>query len=221
MSCIMVTPPNRLKKNFSNCYDGKPTGIEKKLAIDGCYSMQEIIEWSEKTYRFNEKGKLELVTKDSTTTYFMFYRDGTVIYNFFDYNNNIKNYFIRMQSDIRAKKSFENNFDWGKYIIKGDSILIQWINHPAPLAPTWMANELWFRILDKNKLQFIQCNSLDPLDREGKSVNHEVQVKYLDAEFVPLEVRPDSNCWLKNKRWFWCDKEKYKAWKKSGGNKHN
>jgi hypothetical protein len=34
------------------------------------------------------------------------------------------------------------------------------------------------------------------------------------ATFIPLKEIPPSDCWLKKKRWFWCDKEKYRAWKK-------
>lgn len=215
-SCAMFTPPHSIKKNFTNCYDGKSTGIEKVLKVDGYYRMKyiavrytQVHELPIKRWGIVDQDVYEdpkyVREVDTLSIYFMPYRDGSVVYNFFDYQNNIEGYFRNIKSDINEKHSFERSFYWGKYTINKDTIKIQWINHPYPMGEPWLAREEVFKLKNDSTLQFIYERDLDTgLANSYKYKPKKSEDNWLDATFTPTTERPDSTNWLRNKKWFRC-----------------
>jgi len=75
-----------------------------------------------------------------------------------------------------------------------------------------MAYETWYKVINKGTIKIIAGRQLF-YDRENpdKSVMNLKMTNKEDsyaAVFIPVEVRPGSDCWLKNKKWFWCKNRK-------------
>ena len=107
---------------------------------------------------------------------------------------------------------------WGKYIVVGDTIKAQLTNHPSPLSATWMPFEVWFKVVARDHIQLIASRYLgyDKVHQDESRMNliRLKEEEYLSAKFKPLDLELPSKTWLKNKKWFWCDEEEYKIWKK-------
>jgi len=219
-SCLSVPfVPNKHKKKFSNCYNDKNTGIDSLININGYFQMGEtpgsVFGYGKNIYKV-----------DTFFINFMFFKDGMFLYNIADIDNcGIPQYFEQVNKNtLRGKNNlFYNAFDWGYYILCGDTIKTQYINHPSIGAPTWILFEEWFIVIDRNTLKSIFRQKLfgdkhtiyDFRNSEGETYSSfEQTYSLLPARFISVAVIPNSNGWLKNKRWFWCDKEKYKLWKK-------
>jgi len=187
--------PNRIKHLFYY-YNGKKTGIDSLINIEGYYKM----------------GFLNYKERDIYFKNFMFYQDGIFVFDFFDHNNNIPKYFRNIVE--KNDKSFYRYFFCGHYIISADTIKTQCINHPAPSLETdRLVYEIWFKVIDKNTLQCIYYKQL--YRNYEKYPKNSMETKNsLHANFIPIELRPNSDCWLKKKKWFWCDKEKWKEYMK-------
>lgn len=199
-SCITFMPPHSIKKNFNICYDGKPTGIEILLKVDGYYTMK----YFDYNWRYSYLYKDSLPKTYSRVINFIFYRDGSIVYDLFDYND-VEQTFKKIQSGIKAKHEFERLANWGKYSIQGDTIKIQWINHPAPLAATWMGSEVAYKIINDTTLKFIYEKHLDQYSEKMYQQYHKEwpEIRF-DAKFTPTQNRPDSVSWLKRRRFFYC-----------------
>lgn len=194
--------PKSIRKNFTNCYTGKPVNIRSLINIDGYYMFVRLERWS--------SGYGPTMTSgDSSEINMLFYEDGTFLYNFFkdnDYPNNTKQYL----SDITKNKnftSFYTEFDWGIYRIAGDTLIVQYINNvsKAYFAP-WNCWEKRFKIIDRNTLQYVGASNLADGSAQALRIFKEAEAKrkYLPAKFIPCEVIPPPNSWLKKEDWVWC-----------------
>jgi hypothetical protein len=205
-SCISIRVPNDIRKRFTYCYDGENTNIEKLININGYYTMGSI------TDRYGTLAKFEHKI-DTMFINLMFYADGTFVFNFFDYNRNIPEFFKEIAENEKERKSneFFQEFYWGRYIIDGDTIKAQCINHPSLLAP-WESSERWYKIIDRNTIQYIYGKPLNRTTKDQREVSQKYMEQslrnYLPAKFIPVPVRPSSDCWLKKEDWFWCKNRK-------------
>jgi len=164
-----------VKGNFTNLFDGKLTGLDSLINIDGYY---HTIGMGTFTY-----------------TYYMFYRDGTFTSDFCVMSTNIPE-----DSHVVGKLP-----GWGHYIISGETIKTQaivihgeiyWFGVTAPILLT----ERWFKIINKDTLFEIYFN--DFKKHENSWSWSYLNTK---AAFHPLKSKPDSTCWLKEKSWAWKD----------------
>jgi hypothetical protein len=204
-SCEQKVVPEHISEGFTYCYDGKNTGIDSLLNIDGYYVIAEPFS----NYGYNSRD----------TTYFnmMFYRNGVCVLNFFPLDNKgrvISNklmpLFLKTIIEERESKEatfFYNTRKWGRYIIEGDTIKAQCIYRPraGETSSIWEITEVWYKIINRNTIIEIPSKSL---------TNATTKRKY-PAQFVPLTERPAPDCWLMKEDWFRCDKEKYKEWRKN------
>jgi len=190
-----------LRKDFTNCFEGKSTNIRSLIDIDGYYIMYDL-----EGYYYGFKNEF----KDTLDINMIFYEDGTFLYNFsgvFDYRDDIPGYLAKVAQN-GDKDPFYSGFDWGVYRIDGDIIKAQYINHASGMAP-WDAREEWFKIVDRKTIVSIYARRLGVTMTEVARKNYKKAIsRCTPARFVPLEVIPPPNCWLKNDEWFWCKNRK-------------
>lgn len=200
--------PHYIKQNFTYCYDGQNTGIDTLINIDGYYKITCLQERDE---RYTTKG--QWVHKiDTLCTNLMFYKDGIFVNEFNDPDRNRKDIQLYFKKLVKNKKNKKLNARfYGIYKIYRDTIKTQYINYTG-LTNTWMAYETWYKVINKGTIKIIAGRQLF-YDRENpdKSVMNLKMTNKEDsyaAVFIPVEVRPGSDCWLKNKKWFWCKNRK-------------
>ncbi|WP_199120767.1 hypothetical protein [Pedobacter sp. ASV28] len=96
---------------------------------------------------------------------------------------------------------------WGSYYVQKDTIYVQYLNPPGSLTDG-LTNE-YYKIVDENMLEFLKIGSRS---KEAAQISQ--------GKFISFGPLPDPNkSWLKNKSWFWCNREEFKKWK--AGQKEN
>ncbi len=194
--------PKDIRARMTYCYNGTNTNIDSLINIHGYYKKKYLLD----RYGFNKFPEHKI---DTLFTNFMFFKDGIFLYEFFDYNNNIPSYFKKIIINPKGKEAhrFYKSYYWGSYIISGDTIKTQFINHPS-LNGGWMAFEKWYKVINKDSLREVVTRPLyyDKLNQNKSIMDLKVLTNkpYSNATFVSVDTLPDSNSWLKNKKWFWC-----------------
>jgi len=125
-----------------------------------------------------------------------FYRDGLAVFNVHG-----GNYF---EEDRLCKWG-----TWGTYSIMDDIITTQLIIHNTFSS---CCLESRYLIINDTVLQKLYTKDLV---NKTITTNNPFQDRYLlPLYFKSQESKPDSECWLKEKHWFWCDRQKYREYKK-------
>lgn len=192
-SCYSYNPPKRVKTAFkSYCYCNEQyTGIDTLINIDG-YFVQEMSAGV-------IKGTNEyMLHKDPN--YFMFYKDGMFV-KITSIGSHDPVFYLQSVSrneENEAEQFFYENY-WGRYDIKGDTITVLYINPPPGLPHIWYKWERQYKIIDKNTLM-----PIIPIDSSKNEYENDIP-SFLYAAFVPLEERPSSDGWIKNKKWLRCN----------------
>lgn len=184
--------------NFTNCFGAKNSNIRSLINIDGYYLMYDFLD---RRIRGTEK-----YYKDTFDINIIFYEDGTLIYNFFSlsgYPEDIPGYLKKVVQN-GYQDEFYSGFYWGVYRIDGDTIKAQYINHTNGLAP-WDAREEWFKVIDRKTVVCVYARMIGEKMTEVEVANYKESIsKYTPGRFIPLEVIPPPNCWLKKEKWIWC-----------------
>lgn len=135
----------------------------------------------------------------------IFYKDGTCISGFMGvWGKTVQEQFEEMANDPKKMKAFHRNSNWGCYVISGDTIKMRTVDRPGcgSTDGMWRLKVERYKIIDKNTLERIY-----PPASIGNS--------WAPTKFYPLTVRPNSDCSLKKKKWFWCNEEQYKKYKRT------
>lgn len=198
-SCIQsFIVPTKIKKRFTFCYDGKPTGLESKININGFYEMTDIW-WNESGY-----GKTYNPRWDTTQIDILFFNDGICALGFgwHSYNQTGKQY---LDSLAKTPNHLEINASQkGVYRVFGDTIKVQVINDVRWAAPTWMAHEVWYKIVDRNTLKRLGSKALHNEKVEDMEIERTSDINTDLAHFIPVDSLPSSDIWLKKEKWFLC-----------------
>jgi len=209
ISCFSVKIPSRIKKNFI-CNDGYYTGLDTLIDINGIYYIPHIRDMYNKSFPTHKI--------DTFYLNFMFWNDGTIVYNFAGNPNTYQLYFDEILAKIEQKKR-NNDFYlgfWGNYRIIGDTIKCQYLWHPyfISLNESWYGWEIYYKIIDKNTLEFLpeMTKSLDPRVNKERQRRNITDTKIGTAFFFPIERIPPPNCLIKKKKWFWCSEEDWKKY---------
>ena len=104
---------------------------------------------------------------------------------------------------------------WGSYYIDGDIVKAQF--YPAPINVAGFREEVWFRLIEPNRLVIIGRAWNKPLNNTDleKYQHHNPDAKGRFSRFIERrEVPNPDDSWLKKRKWFWCNKEEYLMWKK-------
>ena len=207
--------PRMIKKNFI-CYNEKDTGIDSLLNTNGYYTISGINR--DKIHRRPIQSIL-FVSGDTIRTNILFFKDGIFLFGFHNYDQKISDYIedvINRRSSGRNHPFYIWGF-WGKYTIDGDTIKAQYINHPG-MTNTWMGYESWFKVIDRNTIKLIASRKLfyDKFHKDKSEMDLVFlnDKDCLNANFIPLSAVPPSDTWLKKRKWFWCDKNDMKIYKR-------
>jgi len=193
-------------KSFTHCYQEKDTGIDSLLDNYGFFRSMFIF----KSY----KGYQAIEYQDTGYINIVFFNDGFFLYNFdIRYFNETKN----------KRNGFYNKggAEWGLYIIDNDTIKAQTIETPGM---SWLKTEWWFKIIDKNTIEYLYSKTNAPITIEdifNKQKKEDLTQIVFPYQFVSNRDLPDSDkSWIKKKKWFWCNKERYRDWKKKTSMSH-
>ena len=169
-----------IRENFTYLFDGKNTGIDTLLHVDG--------------YFIN----LDAKCSDYSDSKFMFYRDGTFTNCMFV--NKFKN-------DNVKEETVSMIFGWGRYIIEGDTIKAQTVISPnghyfgTIYFYKLYVIEQWFKIINKDTLKEIFWKDLIEKRPKEKLCECNSPISY----YISLKNKPDSLCELKENKWAWKD----------------
>jgi hypothetical protein len=207
-SCVYVKTTKDGFRKTAYCYDGKNTGLEKRIKLNGYYEYTH--EYTGKRFyspsgKITEKLKSE-IKKSTERVKYSFYENGIAKLNL---------------------RRINNSFDGtdARYILNGDTIKI--LHTSAPEGQTHPLIYDYFRIINDSTLKYLGFSYDKELDadrmrkfKEGDANELDNLGKYSYAHFVQFDSLPDSeNIWLKKKKWFWCNETQYKSWKKNAYNK--
>lgn len=224
-SCKSLCVSSYIKNNFTNCYDEKNTGLDTLININGYYTIMD----GKDRYGYNA---IYVHKIDTFYTCFMFFPKGLYLGLFSSGEKDLTSFFNEVNKCVEKKGTncgFYKYYFWGKYQIEADTIITQSINRANSLNEFYNPWERKFQIINKNSLKLIASKPLHktaPISLSTQIRQQEEEMRFekifgrkrIDSDtafFVPLEEIPLSDyCWLKERRWFWCDKEQYKAWKR-------
>jgi len=186
--CSCTTPPLDLRRNLKYCYDGDNNNADSIININGYY----------KYIIYNkEYGDIHSA--------FMLYNDGTVVDGFTGKN--------------LVKECISNNkrgsLYWGRYKIFNDTLHVQLVVNFCKFC-SWSGYEEWYKIIDRNTMKLILTKELRHSEeyREASTDNF-YRDSYSLVKFHHLKERKDSTFRFKKYKWFWCDKEKWRQYKKN------
>ena len=171
-------------KGFVNNYSGSTNNLDQMIKMDGYY--QADVPWS---------GDMLSIT-------FMLYRDGSIY-------NPLKTYpGSKIDPDLTLPYNQSWKRRWGSYQICDSNIYVQTIEQ---IEWYYVTHNFIFEIINDTILLY------KPIIRKNAK-NETIKVfDYFtgtaEFHFHPFTNRMDSTCWVKNKKWFWKDKDAYKAYK--------
>ena len=180
-------PYNFMDNSF--CYDGK---IKENLPIstNGYYEME---------YVYNDNSKFNDVVLD-----IIFFEDGLFYTDVYVTKPNKTTEYI--DSIINIKDDSKINFGgWGYYIIKENTITAKYLYSSMSSVASERGGVIYeYKIINKNTLEVIHLKTFDNTTNIYFNDNdkHVPVAKFVSAH-IPKKPIP----WLKEKWWFWCDKE--------------
>lgn len=202
-------PPQPILNQFSLCYENNEVEAANVLRFDGYYKEQMIIS------NYDITGNT-LLSIDTSYRNIVFFKDGIVQMDIWDSNlertkkgqTDIQLYVDDLIINPKVRQVFLESREWGIFRIVNDTIIIQYFNHPARLAP-WYAIEAKFKIKDSTSLERVMSRKMGITDdeRERQQSRKDISVVRNPATFVPLNNIPPSDCWLKRQKWFWCNED--------------
>lgn len=200
-SILWRSTPSFVKKNFTFLYDGKYTGIDTLIDIQGFYIFPQKI--------------AENNHKNVTCSIVIFFNNGISVagmINFKDidelYINTLSPIMIDDEYIIDEHKDLLDFYyilsSWGKYEIENDIIKVRYVKKGKSLNAGWSLSECWYKVLDMRKIQEIRGITYDSEHQSWNKVDYgSLQGTPLPSIFVPLATFPSSDGWIKNESWFW------------------
>jgi hypothetical protein len=180
-----------------NCYDGRDTGLDTLIHINGYYTTKIPDESGASSVDMNDE-KIE----GNSLPNFMFFEDGIFVGDIGSQEMSVEQYLEELAT---TGKSLDfKSFYHGTYKIYNDTIKVQYIS--PGYANTWFAKEIWYKIIDKNTIVDFHSEhiALTWEDRKKDSYKPQNYRSWNYSRFVPLEWVPRSDSWLKKEKWFQC-----------------
>ncbi|MDL2323158.1 hypothetical protein LJC52_04135 [Bacteroidales bacterium OttesenSCG-928-A17] len=222
--CLLTTYagiPKKIRNAFAFCYNNTYTGLDTLINIDGYFKEISTVKRSPTVGGF---------LRDTTDYYiqtsyhcFLFYDNGLYVYNIRDTNDKREEYNVSLyleeilENDKTedAKVFYDNH--WGSYIVSGDTIKVQRLHKSRSFNDFWSGSEIWYKIIDKNTIQFINSIALTTDEKEKERVRNDYLPSYLKSTglsvFAPLVEKPSyENSWILKEKWFWCNESDWEAY---------
>jgi len=191
------------KDAFIGCYAEKYTGMDTLINISGFYKEISIYNRPHSDYYDKHPNEYRVFYEiDTVQELIIFFDDGIFVRGFTNYE------FLNSILTCPAnQKYFEKSFNWGIYKINQDTLSMFCINYTTFGAPERQINKYTYLIHNKETLK---CLDHEWYSRNGcKMEVGQDTIFDFPAQFEALKSLPNSDCWLKKNRWFWCDEEKY------------
>ncbi|MEZ5173325.1 MAG: hypothetical protein R2850_07410 [Bacteroidia bacterium] len=200
--CISGCYVREIKDGFRKthyCFDEINTGLSKRIHLNGYYELTH--EFTSARF-YMESGKMQKeISMVWENIRYAFYPNGIAMLNLSKHNT---------IGGVVAR-----------YILVGDTI--KTIRTSSPTAQIHPLEYEFFKIIDDSTLQYLGFNIDKELDikRMQEFMHGDSNVlnnlgTFSHAHFVRSDSLPDiENVWIKKMKWFWCDEQKYRAWKKS------
>jgi hypothetical protein len=186
--------PRKIRRNFTNCY-GAGYDHTDLIRFDGYY---DSIELGMKT---GPGGKPTGARNDSFKLHFMFFKDGTVLFNMV--YSNARNLSEYLQHAAEAHLPPEQVYGgyWGIYKITHDTIIVQYVNSPSAFAP-WFGGEVRYKVNGDKTLDYLGSRMLESKSRFEYNVP--VGHQLLPAKFIKCALPGEPHSWLKDMDWTKC-----------------
>lgn len=188
---------------YTNCDDGKMTGLSKRIPLNGYYSYQTTYHRRKPEPREGSLAMQEYLLNQDKDIFHavVFYEDGTECA--------ASSYFNSDKPAQRINNAGGENIgpmSWGRYRITGDTIKVQFLMNKE-YANTVIAED-WYRINKDATISYIaEVFHQHPRSREFYDENG--FSKYIPQKepctFTPTAVKPDSMLsTLRGKKWYKC-----------------
>jgi len=180
-SPVLLNVPPDVTYNFTQKFENTILNIDSVIRIDGY---------------FISKHYYNGIQTDCCPI--MFFKDGSLIYNFNDYY-------------LTDKKYIRNLPTCGTYTIKDNKITVQYIHHDFYNSSCF---EVQYVIRNSETLWLEYSKNLNTNDIV---YNNSSKLDFIKSyKFVYLKEKPDSSFWMKEKWWFWADGDKYMEYIQNG-----
>jgi len=147
--------------------------------------------------------------------YYVFYPDGMVYKSGNIIGYNIESFKQKLVLSLHSKHK-KNNYNfgpgltWGNYKLIGNELILRMC-----FAPGEMRAYAWEEVFLKKDSITIEYVGKKDLPKNKYSARNEIEgTKGKMYRFYNFDSIPPSDCWLKQRRWFWADKKAFKAYKK-------
>lgn len=159
---------------------------------------------------------------DTSYQYYIFYQDGMVYVSNNIIGNDINSFKNKLVNTIQTKQrinyyNYGSGLTWGLYKTVGNKLIVR-----ICFAPGEMGSYAWEEhFLIKDSVTIENIGSKDLPENKYGARNKIGMITPKKFAFYSFDSIPNSDCWLKTKRWFWADKEAYKSYKKERSKKQN
>lgn len=217
-----VTKPYR-ENAFSDCYSGNYTGYDTLIKLKGYYTSMVINHRTHDSYYDKNPNEFNPFPDiDTGTTLMMFFDDGICVFGLSDCFIQ-DDFLLKVITNHAQQNYFEKSSCWGIYDINQDTLSLACMNYTTFGDPERILKKFTYLIQNNQTLKllnekfYIQSGSqIDIKEFNYQNIRYRVNnldtTFYYPAHFVPLINLPNSDCWLKKNKWFWCDEEKYKEY---------
>lgn len=202
-SCHLITP-HSIKNEFTQCNTGSNQDKCLPFNTNGfwVYGMKN-------DYSYVNYNNETVYVSDSAFSFMLFFSDGMYVHISYETRLSLQTYFIEIhQLKLKGKKHwFYKTNDWGNYSVHSDTIKVKWVSKPSNFSDGWYLYENWYKIIDQSTIVKIESKQKFPYAPELAKF----KISMMDGEsrfvykFFPFDSMPDSNGWIKKKKWFWCD----------------
>ena len=103
---------------------------------------------------------------------------------------------------------------WGSYYIEKNTVKTQYFS--PPITVSWDREEVWFELMEDHRMRVIgrtwdkELSEADLKKYQQNQLNREA----VFSQFIKHDSLPDPNrSWLKERKWFWCNKTEYQLWR--------
>lgn len=178
---------------FESCYLIIPVPYSVKENFSQCYNCDTV----------NSENKIHfdgLYLNNGNSLAFFLFKDGLIAYTFF------------IEESLFFDKKFYNSpaTQWGTYKIQNDTINVQILVHHFNSS---LIFEKKYKILKDTTILLLTTKCLNA---NCFVLNDSLSENYIPPyKFKKIDKLPNSSCWLKDEKWFWCDKKKFKEYKKT------
>jgi hypothetical protein len=207
--------PKYLRNNFTYRYTPSQKGLDTLIDINGYYTDMEITSRTVSDSWWSYRN-----VPDTFYMNYLFFEDGIVIKNVFGSDGSsspekLPKFLAGIAKDTTQAMALWGT--WGTYIVSGDTIKTQFIHPSGSLNDGWSGWEDHFKVINRQSIKLIFKRPLHPMGyADRKRYSQEYYAESIKDEkpavFIKCVAIPNSDCWMKDKKWFWKNEADYNSY---------